>query len=500
MLLSGLVSVFNPTTIFLILAGVVLGIIFGAIPGMSATMAVALCLPITYGLDAVNGISLLIGLYVGGISGGLISAILLKIPGTSSSIATTFDGAPLAEKGEAGKALGVGIFYSFIGGMVSTIALIFLSPAIADFSLRFGPYEYFSVTLFALTMISSLSGGNLVKGLLSGAIGISFALFGAAPIDNFKRFTFGNTEMDLGFDLLAVMIGFYAIAEVIESAGDKTRIQKGDAISFKLHGLGFTLKEFGEQFVNMVRSALIGIGIGILPGIGGGTSNLIAYTTAKNQSKHPEKFGTGCIDGIVASETSNNASVGGALIPLLTLGIPGDTVTAMLLGGLMIQGIQPGPMLFQNNGDLIYAIFAAVIVANVMMLIVEFGGIRAFVRVLSIPKNILLPIIVCLCVVGAFASNNRFFDVICTIVFGIIGYLLIKMGFQLPPMILGFILAPTIETNLRRGLQLSNGDITPFFTRPISAVFLLIAALSILFSVIGMIRKNAAAKAQKEAS
>lgn len=492
MLLEGFASVFNITTMALVLGGVILGIIFGAIPGMSATMAVALCLPITYGLDPVNGISLLLGLYVGGISGGLISAILLNIPGTPSSIATTFDGAPMALNGKAGEAMGIGITYSFIGGMISVAALIFMAPAIARFSLRFGPYEYFAVTLFALTMISSLSGTNIVKGLLSGVIGISLSMFGAAPIDNFKRFTFGNTEMDLGFNLLAVMIGFYAIAEIIESSGDKTKIRSSDTIAFKMRGLGFTLKQFGEQFVNMIRSALIGIGIGILPGIGGGTSNLIAYTVAKKQSKHPEKFGTGIMDGIVASETSNNASVGGALIPLLTLGIPGDTVTAMLLGGLMIQGVQPGPMLFQNNGALIYAIFAAAIVAHIMMVIVELCGLRGFVKILTVPKNILLPIIVCLCMVGAFACNNRFFDVISMVLFGIIGFLLLKMGFNLPPMILGFILAPTIETNLRRGLQLSNGDLSPFVTRPISAVFLAIALLSIIISVYSTVKKGRA--------
>ncbi len=490
MLISGLAAVFTPTTLILIIVGVIIGIIFGAIPGMSAAMAVALCLPVSFGFEPVEGISLLLGLYIGGISGGLISAILLNMPGTPSSIATTFDGFPLAKNGQAGKALGAGIVYSFLGGLVSIFLLIFLSPPIARISLMFSPYEYFSVSIFALTMIASLSDQSMAKGLLSGMVGVSMAMVGAAPIDSYQRFTFGNHELDVGFALLPVLVGLYAISEVITTAEDKSVVTSDNIVDFKIKGFGFTMSEFRGQFVNFIRSSLIGTGIGILPGIGGGTSNIIAYITAKNQSKHPEKFGTGIIDGIVASESANNASIGGALIPLLTLGIPGDTVTAMLLGGLMIHGITPGPMLFRTNGDLIFSIFAALLVANVVMLILEFFGMRMFVNMLKIPKNILLSVIVVLCVVGAFANNNRIFDAHVMVIFGIIGYILIKIKYPLPPVILGFILAPIIETNLRRGLMLSKGSMSPFFTKPISATFLAIAALSILISIIKEIRKR----------
>ena len=492
LILDGFLAVLHPMTLFLILAGVILGIIFGAIPGMSATMAVALCLPISFGLSPVEGISLLLGLYIGGISGGLISAILLKIPGTPSSIATTFDGSPLAAKGEAGKALGVGIVYSFLGGLLSFIALIFIAPPIADFSLKFGPTEYFAVTVFSLTMIAALSDGNMFKGLISGLLGLSLSLVGAAPIDNFKRFTFGMYQLDLGFDILPVLIGFYAITEVFQTAGETYILKNGDAVDFKIKGFGFSAKEFFSQIPNLIRSSLIGIGIGILPGIGGGTSNLLAYTAAKSSSKYPEKFGTGIIDGIVASESSNNASIGGALIPLLTLGIPGDTVTAMLLGGLMIHGIQPGPMLFATNGSIVYSIFAALIIGNFLMLAAEFLFMRGFVRLLFIPKNILLSIIVALCAVGAFASNNRYFDIVAMLMFGFLGYLFHLLKFPLPPFILGFILCSTLETNLRRGLQLSNGSLLPFITRPISAVFLSIAALSVLFTIVKTLKKSRA--------
>lgn len=496
MLLTGLLSVLSPVVLLTILGGVVLGIIFGSIPGLSATMAVALCLPISFGMPTVQGVALLLGLYIGGISGGLISAILIKIPGTPSSVATVFDGAPMSERGQAGKALGTGILFSFLGTVFSVILLMFLSPPIAKFALKFSPYEYFAVTVFSLTLIASLSEGSMLKGLLSGCVGIAIAMVGAAPLDSFQRFSYGQFNLSLGFQLLSVLIGFYAIPEILVAARDAATIEE-KPIDFQMKGFGLSMKEFVGQLPNALRSALIGLGIGLLPGIGGGTSNLIAYASAKKASKTPEKFGTGIIDGVVASETSNNASIGGALIPLLTLGIPGDTVTAMLLGGLMMQGVIPGPMLFKNNGPLVYSIFGALFVASVMMLLVEYGGIRMFVRLLKIPKNILLSVVLCLCVVGAIASNNRLFDAYAMIGFGLLGYWLTKMRFPLPPLILGFILSPTLETNLRRGMQLSGGDFIPFLTRPISMVFLGIAMISFFGSIIHDVRKSAQTKKAK---
>lgn len=484
MLLEGLISVFTPFTIALILGGVFLGIIFGSIPGMSATMGIALCLPISFGLEPVQGLSLLLGIYIGGISGGLISAILLNMPGTPASIATTFDGYPMAQRGDAGRALGIGIFYSAVGGMASFIALIFIAPPIANFALKFAPYEYFSVAIFALTMLASLAEGNMAKGLLAGMLGISFTLVGAAPIDATKRFTLGITDLDGGFALMAILVGLYAIAEIINISGESQEKNNEKITTFKLKGFGFSIKEFKQQLLNSCRSSAIGTGIGILPGIGGGTSNIISYVVAKKQSKYPDKFGTGIMDGLVASESSNNASIGGALIPLLSLGIPGDTATAMLLGGLMVHGITPGPMLFKTNGSLIYSIFAALIIANIMMLVVEFFGIRIFVRILSVPKNILMPIIVVLCVVGAYAGNNRIFDVYAMMAFGLVGWGLVKCKFPLPPVILGFVLGKIVEANLRRGLMLSRGSFIPFITSPISATFLAIALISVILSIV----------------
>lgn len=477
MLVEGFVGVLNVSTILLILGGTILGLIFGSIPGLTATMAVAICLPITYGMHPVAGMSLLMGLYIGGVSGGLIPAILLKLPGTPSSIATTFDGYPMAQKGQAGKAFSFAILSSFFGGLISLILLIMVAPPLGQFALKFGPYEYFAIVVFSLTLIASLSGDSLAKGLLAGLMGIGFAMVGSAPIDAFPRFTFGFSDLDAGFDLMPLLIGLFAVSEILLVA-EKKGFQK---LKYDLKKISYKvpLKEYLAEKWNFVRSCAIGIGIGILPGIGGGTANLIAYAAAKNASKNPKEYGTGVPGGIVASETSNNAAVGGALIPLVSLGIPGDTVTAMLLGGLILHGLQPGPLLFQNNGGVVYGIFAALLIANIFMALLLFLGMRGFIKLLSIPQYILLPIIFALCVVGAYGVNNRMFDVYALLFFGVVGYLMSKAKIPLTPLVLGFILGPLLETNLRRGLMLSQGDFTPFFTEPIAATFLIITVISV---------------------
>jgi len=483
LLQQGLETVFTFQILGLLFFGTVVGIIFGAIPGLTATMAVALFLPITYSLGANAGISLLVGLYIGGVSGGLISAILLKIPGTPASVATTFDGAPMMEKGEGAKALGVGIFYSYVGTLLSILALMFIAPTLAKIALSFGPHEYFSIAIFSLTLIITLATGSMVKGIFSGALGFAFSTVGIAPVDAITRFTLGLTALNGGFDILTVLIGLFAIAEIIKVAEDVRTEKHAAVVSVKLKGFGFSLKEFFEQGWNCIRSTLIGIGIGILPGIGSGTSNIVSYMVAKKRSKHPEKFGKGIIDGIVASEAASCAAVGGAMIPLLTLGIPGDTVTAMLLGGFMIHGIQPGPLLFVSQGPLVYTIFVAMLVSSLMMLICELYGVRLFVKMLAVPKYILLPIILVLCFVGAFGLGNRIFDVGTIVFFGLLGYGFVKCGIPQTPFIIGLILGPMAETNLRRGLMLSDGSFMGFLTEPISAAFLGIAAASVGFHV-----------------
>lgn len=491
MIIQGITAILNPFTIGLIFIGVVIGIIFGSIPGLSATMALVLFLPMSFGLEPINGISLLVGLYLGGISGGLISAILLKIPGTPSSIATVFDGGPLANQGKAGYALGAAILASFFGGLISIFALMFISPALAKVTLKFTSAEYFAIAVFSLTIIASLSGKSLLNGLIAGLLGFAISLVGVAPVDGFSRFTFGSSELYARFDITVLLIGVFAVTEIIQRGFyPKTGTEQFQKVKYDIQGFGITFQEFFQHWVNILRSSLIGLGIGILPGIGGSTASLFAYTAAKNSSKYPEKFGTGVIDGVIASESSNNAVIGGSLIPLITMGIPGNAATAIFLGGLTIHGIVPGPLIFKNSGQYMYGMFFALILANFFMLLAERVGLRYFVKVLDIPKNILLPIVMVFCMLGAYYSNFRVFDVVCVFAFGLLGTIFSKFAIPTSPFIIGYILGGIAEVNLRQALMQSGGNWSIFVTRPISLIFLLIAA----FSVVSAIYKNMKSK------
>lgn len=482
---------FNPICLLLILIGVVIGIIFGSIPGLSASMALILFLPMSFGMDPMNGIALLVGLYLGGISGGLISAILLRIPGTASSIATVFDGGPMAANGEAGRALGVGILTSFVGGLISIFALMFISPYLAKVTLAFTSAEYFAIAVFALTIISSLSGNNLILGILAGLFGIALSLVGIAPVDAAIRFTFGQSNLYGGFETVVILIGLYAVTDIIKTGFERRSIINETAKNqYALKGYGISVKEYASQWVNIIRSALIGLGIGILPGIGGSTSSLLSYSAAKSSSKHPEKFGTGIIDGIIASETSNNAVIGGSLIPLITMGIPGNVATAIFLGGLTIHGISPGPLIFQKSGQYVYGIFIALLVANVFMLICERAGLPVFVKLLDIPKYYLLPVVMVCCVVGAYCANYSIFDVWCVAAFGLLGLLFKVLRVPATPMIIGFILGSMTEENLRQALMQTGGSWSIFVTRPISLIFLLIALVSVVMTIRGKVKEK----------
>lgn len=491
----GIAAVLTPSIMLLMVMGVVMGIIVGAIPGLTVTMGVALFLPMTYGMEPIAGLSLLCALYIGGTSGGLISAILLQIPGTPASVATCFDGHPMAARGEAGKALGIGIVSSFLGGLFSFVILMLLAPSIARVALKFGSYEYFSIGVFSLIMIASLSTGSLVKGLISAFLGFSASFVGIAPVTSFARFTLGISKLRTGFQLLPALIGLFAISQIMCSLEDKYKPSDVGVRDYHIKGFGFTLDDVRGQGKNFFVSALIGTGIGILPGLGAGICNIMAYSTVKNMSKYPEKFGTGVVDGIIASETSNNACCGGALIPLMTLGIPGDNTTAIILAGFMVHGIAPGPLLFTNQGVLVYGIFTALIISNFIMLIAEYVGMRGFVKILNVPNNLLMPIITVFCFVGAFGVNNRVFEIYVMLGFGLLGYVMKKLSIPQAPIILGFILGPIIELYLRSGLQKSHGSFIPFITSPISGTFLLITVVVLAFTVRGEIRKLKQSKA-----
>jgi putative tricarboxylic transport membrane protein len=474
----------DPFVWLLIFIGVAVGIVFGAIPGLTATMAVLMFLPMTYTMVPIQGISTLVSLYIGGISGGLISAILLNIPGTPSSVATCFDGSPMARRGDAGKALGLGIVFSFLGTLLGVAVLVVISPLLAELAIKFGAYEYCALAVFSLSLVIALTGRDIVKGLISAVFGALMATVGLAPMDSSARFTFGNYNLTGGFKLVAFLIGLFAITEVVAYAREARNPSRFEIkTNFKIKGFGFSLKEFFDQTFNMLRSAMIGVGIGILPGIGGGVSCMLAYTVAKNSSRHPELFGTGINDGVVASETANNATIGGAMIPLLSLGIPGDAVTAILLGGFMVHDIAPGPLIFQKNGVVVYGVFIAMVMASFAMLVMEFGGIRLFLRLLKIPKQYLLPVVVVLCAVGAIGDANRIFDMWGMLLFGLVGCGMLAAGVPLTPMILGFILGPMFETNLRRSSQLFVQDNFSLFYRPIALIFIAITVVTVIMNI-----------------
>lgn len=486
---QGFSSLLSIQMLALLALGVVIGIVFGASPGLTTSMGLILVLPATYSMDLSMSMALFLGIYIGGTSGGLITAILLNIPGTPASVPTTFDGAPMAKNGNPGRALSLGIVASFLGGCISFVFLFFLSPKIAEVAIKFSSIEYFSVSFFAIMLVASLAGESLAKGLASALLGMAFATIGMAPLDGARRYTFGMNSLDSGFILVVVLIGFYAVIEVLklaETAGHYDQVKA----NYRFRGFDITKKDFKENAGVFAVSSLIGTGIGFLPGIGAGTASMLSYSINKNRSKNPELWGTGIPQGIVSSEAANNAVIGGALIPLLTLGIPGDSSTAILLSAFMLHGITPGPLLFSTQTQLVYTIFAALIIANCMMVIAEFFALPAFLKVLNIPKYYLFPIIMVLCCIGAFGVNNRIFDVITISLFAVMGYAFSKFKIPAVPFIMGYILCPIIEKHLMRGLQLSNGSFLPFFTRPISGFFLACAIIYVLFTVRKQMKKR----------
>ena len=495
----GLYAMLTPMGITVTILGVVVGIALGAVPGISVTMAIVLLMPVSFTMRPLDGMMLLLGIYIGGMAGGFHSAILLGIPGTPASVATCFDGHPMAQKGQALKALGGAVVATFIGTVSSVIVMILASVSIARVALTFGPFEYFAIAVFSLSMISMLAGKSILKGLSAGVLGMLLASSGMAPIDGAIRFSFGTVQMMASLDVLVVLVGVFALAEIMTSAETSRKAKSDDKVHVASKGgvnFGITKQEFKEQIPNLARSSALGIGLGVLPGIGAATINLLAYSIAKARSKYPEKFGTGVLDGVMATESTNSATIGGSMVPLLTLGIPGDMATAMLLGGLMVHGLTPGPLLFIEETALVYGIFVSMAIASFVMLLVLLYGERFIVKVLKIPKHILLPVIFTMCIIGAFGLNNRIFDTYIVIVFGILGYLFSKFKIPVGPFIMGFILGPMAETFFRRALMLSQGDLSPFVTRPVSALFLGCTALFLVTMAI----KNLRAKAKVKAS
>lgn len=465
-----MIEFITPMFLLLIVGGTTVGIIFGAIPGMTATMAVAICLPLTYSLGLENGLALLLGLYVGGISGGLVPAILLGIPGTPSSITTTFDGFPMAKRGEGEAALRIGIISSLIGGLISLFVLYLFAPTLADFAIKFSYVEKFLIILFALTVMAALS-TDLLLGIFSGILGVFIALIGVYDISDG-----GNGKhrlippgmdywLDSGFSLLPVLIGLFGLAAILNQA--ELGVPRGHSAGELKVGKRskFRFSVFKGQSTNLVRSSLIGTFVGILPGVGGSAASILAYSNAKTFSKNPDNFGKGEPAGIIASESGNNGLTGGALVPLLSLGIPGDSTTALLIGAFTLQGIQVGPLFIGNSPDTWNAIIFAMLIANIAMFVLMYFAIRYFALVVTVPKHFLFPIILMMCVIGAFTINyGIMFDVWTLLIFGLFGWLATKLRLEVAPFIIGFILGPSAEVYFVKSLE-SFGDLTIFFTK-----------------------------------
>lgn len=476
--------------------GVAIGIVFGAIPGLTATMGVALFLPFTFKMEVVQAFALLLGIYCGGTYGGSITAILIRTPGSPASAATVLDGYPMAKRGEAGKALNWAITASAVGGLISCIFLVFFSDVLASWALKFGPAEYCAIGIFGLSIVASLSGKNLKKGVLMAALGVLVTTIGMDPITATLRYTFKNPALSGGISFIPVLIGVFALSEVLTNLEDYGKPQAATERIEKVDNAKLSWKsDWSRQIVNLIRSALIGTVVGIIPATGSGIAGWISYNTARNADKDPESFGTGNPSGIVASEAANNAVTGGALIPLLTLGIPGDVVTAIMLGALMLQGLTPGPMLFEKNPDVIMGIYVMMIVANIFMYIQGRLGARLFAKALSVPMNMLMSIVFILCIMGAFGVSNKILDIYVAIIFGVIGYLLRKLDYPMPPLLLGMVLGGTVEANYRRALVISQGKLSIFVTRPISLAFILLAVFMCFYPTLQ--KKLAERKQQK---
>ena len=458
--------------------GVAVGILVGVLPGLDASTGVALLLPLTYTLGPIPALIMLCGIYQGGQTGGAITAILARIPGTSSAAAGMIDGNEMAKQGRAGAAIGMAIISSTIGGLFGIIVLILLATPLAKVAISFGPAEYFALGVFGLSIICSLTEKSMTKAIIAGCVGFLIATVGIDQFAGAPRFTFGQVELLSGVGILPVFIGFFAGAEALRQA-ETAFIPRKILFEAKSKAMLPTLKETKDSFPTMVRSSIIGAFIGVLPGAGSTIAAFLAYAEGKRWSKHPELYGTGYIEGVAAAETADNASVGGAMVPMLTLGIPGSGTTAIMLGALMVQGIQPGPNIFVKNAEIIYALYGGLLIACLMMFVIGMGAARYFALILKFPDSVLSSIILSLCVIGAYSTNNSLFDVAQMIACSVVGYLMLKGGIPITPLVLGYVLGPMVEMNLRRAMIIHNRDFLAVLENPVAGIFYALALFAL---------------------
>ena len=489
---NSLMTVLTPGCLLWLVLGVFIGIVFGAVPGLTAATGVAVFTPVTFGMPFAQAFGFLLGLYCGGYYGGSIPAILIHTPGAPGNVATSLDGYPMAQSGQAGRALSISVTSSWLGGTFSAFCLLIFANIVARFALKFGAQEYFSVALIGLSCIVGVSGDSMLKGIIAACLGMLLACIGVDPMDGVLRYTFGVTSMMKGIATVPALVGLFALSEAFAKAETETATVEGK--TGKITGVRPHFIEYWRNKLLLLKSMVIGTVVGAIPGTGPTIAAWMSYSEAKRSSKHPEEFGHGSVEGIMACESSNNAVTGGAIIPMVTLGIPGDPVTAILLSALMIQGLTPGPTLITKNPEIVGVILWILLIGNLVMLAFGLGFAKLFPKLLSVPPKILFPIVMVMCVVGSYAVNNSSFDMWVAFGLGIFGYVMIKFGFPVAPMVLGIILGPIMEPNFRRALISSKMNFATFFTRPLSCVFIVLAfALTFV-----MYRRTHSKKKEKE--
>lgn len=478
-------NIFAPITFLLITASVIYGILFGVIPGLGPPLAVALLIPLSIGLDPITAISMMGAAYISAVYAGSISAVLINTPGEPTSTATTFDGYPLTRQGKANEALGASLASSTIGGLLSLLVLVTVAPAMANVAIKFGATEFFALGVFGLVVIAVISRGALLKGALAAVLGLLLAMVGYSPTMAVPRFSFGNSYLAGGIPLVPVIVGLFAVSEAIMLIIQGGQIAEGEEGGTHVVGsLMVGVRKALNRPVAVLRSSAIGIGFGIIPGIGAAVANFVAYYHMKSFSSESEKFGSGAIDGVIGPEASNNAVTAAALIPTLVLGIPGNVTTTILLGALLFNGIQIGPLLFSETPELAYSFFFAVFVANILMFVFGYFIAKRLIRFTRLPIEVIAPAVIIMSILGTFALNFNVLDSLLVVIVGVIAVPLRKLGFSPINLVFGLILGPILETNYHRALNLSQGDYSIFFTNSISAALLLLSALILAYNII----------------
>ncbi len=477
----------QPINLFYCFVGVFVGTLIGVLPGIGPVGAMSLLLPTTFKTTPEAAIIMLAGIYYGAMYGGSTTSILVNIPGEAASVVTCMDGYQMARRGRAGPALGIAAFGSFIAGTVSILGLMLVAPPLAKFALRFGPPEYFALMILGLTVLIYLAHGSMPKALIVAAFGVVLGLIGLDSINARPRLTFGRMEMMDGVGLVPIVMGLFGISEVLLNIEQAIR---RDIFETKIRGLMPTARDWRDSAGPITRGSILGFFLGILPGGGAVISSFISYAIEKKVSKHPERFGSGTIEGVAGPESANNAATGGAFIPLMTLGIPPNVIMAMLLGAFMIHGVTPGPLMMKQNPGLFWGVITSMYIGNIMLLILNLPLIGMWVQVLKVPYKILFPLILLFCLIGVYSVGNTVFDIYIMIVFGVVGYLMKKFNYEPAPLVLAFVLGPLLENNMRKSLIMSQGDFSIFITRPLTAVFIVVAIFLLVSPLIPGIGKK----------